>query len=32
MSKTQVNEIDRNIYDIKNKDDYDFKMKKAGMK
>ena len=29
MSKTQVNEIDRNIYDIKNKDDYEFKMQKG---
>ena len=29
MSKTQVNEIDRNIYDIKNKDDYEFKCKKV---
>lgn len=29
MSKTQVNEINRNIYDIKNKDDYEFKMKKG---
>ncbi len=28
MSKTQVDDIDRNIYDIKNKDDYEFKMKK----
>ena len=27
MSKTQVDDIDRNIYDIKNKDDYEFKMK-----
>ena len=25
--KTQVEDINRNIYDIKNKDDYDFKMK-----
>ena len=23
MSKTQVDDIDRNIYDIKNKDDYE---------
>ena len=29
MSKTQVNEINRNIYDIKNKDDYEFKIKKG---
>ena len=29
MSKTQVNEIDRNIYDIKNQDDYEFKMQKG---
>ena len=29
MSKTQVDDIDRNIYDIKNKDDYEFKMKKG---
>ena len=28
MSKTEVNDINRNIYDIKNKDEYDFKMKK----
>ena len=27
--KTQINEIQRNIYDIKNKDDYDFKIKKG---
>ena len=27
--KTQVEEINRNIYDIKNKDDYDFKIKKG---
>ena len=27
--KTQIEEINRNIYDIKNKDDYDFKMKKG---
>ena len=32
MSKTKLDEINRNIYDIKNKDEYDFKMKKAGMK
>ena len=29
MSKTQVDDINRNIYDIKNKDDYEFKMKKG---
>ena len=29
MSKTQVDDIDRNIYDIKNKDDYEFKMQKG---
>ena len=28
MNKTEVNDINRNIYDIKNKDEYDFKMKK----
>ena len=28
-NKTQVEEINRNIYDIKNKDDYDFKIKKG---
>ena len=27
--KTNVEEINRNIYDIKNKDDYDFKIKKG---
>ena len=27
--KTKVEEINRNIYDIKNKDDYDFKIKKG---
>ena len=27
-NKTQVDDIDRNIYDIKDKDNYDFKMKK----
>ena len=27
--KTQVKEINRNIYDIKNQDDYDFKIKKG---
>ncbi len=29
MSKTEVNDINRNIYDIKNKDEYEFKMKKG---
>ena len=29
MAKTQVNEINRNIYDFKNKDDYDYKIKKG---
>ena len=29
MSKTKIDDINRNIYDIKNKDDYDFKMKKG---
>ena len=29
MKKTKIDEINRNIYDIKNKDDYDFKMKKG---
>ena len=27
MSKTNLEEINRNIYDIKNKDEYDFKIK-----
>ena len=27
--KTNIDEINRNIYDIKNKDSYDFKMKKG---
>ena len=27
--KTQVEEINRNIYDVKNKDEYDFKIKKG---
>ena len=27
--KTELDEINRNIYDIKNKDDYDFKIKKG---
>ena len=29
MSKTYIEDIDRNIYDIKNKDDYDYKIKKG---
>ena len=29
MAKTKVDDINRNIYDIKNKDDYEFKMKKG---
>ena len=29
MSKTKIENINRNIYDIKNKDDYDFKMQKG---
>ena len=29
MSKTQIDEINRNIYDIKNQDNYEFKMKKG---
>ena len=29
MSKTKLEEINRNIYDIKNKDEYDFKIKKG---
>ena len=29
MAKTQLEEINRNIYDIKNKDDYDYKIKKG---
>lgn len=29
MSKTQVDDIDRNIYDIKNKDDYEFKEERS---
>ena len=28
MSKTNLEEINRNIYDIKKKDEYDFKIKK----
>ena len=27
--KTHINEINRNIYDIKNRDEYDFKIKKG---
>ena len=27
MSKTKIEEINRNIYDIKNKDEYEFKIK-----
>ena len=27
--KTNLDEINRNIYDIKNKDEYDFKIKKG---
>ncbi len=29
MSKSQIEDINRNIYDIKNEDNYDFKMKKG---
>ena len=29
MTKTQIEDVNRNIYDIKNKDDYDFKMEKG---
>ena len=29
MAKTQLEELNRNIYDIKNKDDYDFKIQKG---
>ena len=29
MSKTKLDEINRNIYDIKNRDDYEFKIKKG---
>ena len=32
MAKTKVDDIDRNIYDIKNKDDYDYKIKKGLMR
>ena len=29
MARTQIDEINRNIYDIKNQDDYEFKMQKG---
>ena len=29
MAKTQIDEINRNIYDIKNKDEYEYKIKKG---
>ena len=29
MAKTKLNEIERNIYDIKNKDEYEYKIKKG---
>ena len=29
MAKTQIEEINRNIYEIKNQDDYEFKMQKG---
>ena len=29
MSKTNIDEINRNIYDVKNKDEYYFKIKKG---
>jgi len=29
MPKTKINDINRNIYNIKNKDNYEFKMKKG---
>jgi len=29
MKKTKIDEINRNIYDIKNKDEYDYKIKKG---
>ena len=29
MGKTKINEVNRNIYDIKNKDEYDFKIEKG---
>lgn len=28
MAKTNIEDIDRNIYDIKNKDNYEFKMQR----
>ena len=29
MKKTEINDINRNIYDIKNKDEYDYKIQKG---
>ena len=29
MSKTKIDDVNRNIYDIKNKDEYDYKMQKG---
>ena len=29
MAKTQIEDINRNVYDIKNVDNYEFKMKKG---
>ena len=29
MAKTQIDDIDRKIYDFKNKDDYDYKIQKG---
>jgi len=29
MGKTKIDEINRNIYDIKNEDEYDFKIEKG---
>ena len=29
MKKTEIEEINRNIYNIKNKDEYDYKIKKV---
>ena len=29
MGKTKLEEINRNIYDIKNKDEYEYKIKKG---
>ena len=29
MSKTDIDDVNRNIYDFKNEDNYDFKMQKA---